>query len=424
MTIAVKSIKLTNFLSFGPDSEAIELRDLNLLIGANGSGKSNLLEAFALLKAAPYDLTLPIREGGGVEAWLWNGTDEVRLPNATVAALLKYPQGRADRGNESLFYSLSFTERNQRLQVVDEVLESSEPSAANDNKKFRYVWQDNDRVLVSTRVPNVPSSVPTSTEPDRNLYTNQPGSRRLIVLATRLNGQQSILSQRKDPDQYPELTFVGQQLDSIRLYRDWNFSRYSSLRRPQPADTASDVLSEDAGNLGLVLNNLRLSRTWPTFLSYLREFYEDAEDADVRVQMSTAQIFLRERGSRSVPATRLSDGTLRWLWLLTMLLNRQLPPVICLEEPELGLHPDMIPVLARLLREAATRTQLIVTTHSDDLISQFSDTSESVLVFEKDEGATKVRQFRNDQLVDLQEWLRDYSLGQLRAKGFLGGNPF
>ncbi|MDR0564033.1 MAG: AAA family ATPase, partial [Azoarcus sp.] len=69
----LKSIKLTNFLSFGESSPELELRPLNVVIGPNGSGKSNLIAALTLLQAAPTDLLRPIREGGGVQDWLWKG---------------------------------------------------------------------------------------------------------------------------------------------------------------------------------------------------------------------------------------------------------------------------------------------------------------------------------------------------------------
>jgi predicted ATPase len=123
-------------------------------------------------------------------------------------------------------------------------------------------------------------------------------------------------------------------------------------------------------------------------------------------------------GSRT-PATRLSDGTLRWLMLLIVLLDPAPPPVICIEEPELGLHPDMIPTLADLLREASTRTQLIITTHSQSLVECFSDDPESVCVCEKADGATRIRRLDGERL---KVWLQDYSLGQLWASGQIGGN--
>ena len=79
-----------------------------------------------------------------------------------------------------------------------------------------------------------------------------------------------------------------------------------------------------------------------------------------------------------VPATRLSDGTLRFLALLAILLNPESATLICIEEPELGLHPDTMSLLAELLTEAAEKTQLIVTTHSDVLVSAFTEQAESV----------------------------------------------
>ena len=93
--------------------------------------------------------------------------------------------------------------------------------------------------------------------------------------------------------------------------------------------------------------------------------------------------------------------------------------MICLEEPELGLHPDIIPTLAELLREAATRTQLIVTTHSTLLVEAFSKEPESVCVCEKIEGSTVIRRLSRGEL---DVWLEKYSLGTLWASGQIGGN--
>jgi predicted ATPase len=129
---------------------------------------------------------------------------------------------------------------------------------------------------------------------------------------------------------------------------------------------------------------------------------------------------LKEEGlSSRTPAERLSDGTLRWLMLLIILLDPTPPPVICLEEPELGLHPDILPTLADLLREASTRTQLILTTHSTALVDSFSDTPEAICVCEKVDGATRIQRLEKDRL---DAWLKEYSLGHLWASGEIGGN--
>jgi predicted ATPase len=102
-----------------------------------------------------------------------------------------------------------------------------------------------------------------------------------------------------------------------------------------------------------------------------------------------------------------------------ILLNPSPAPVTCIEEPELGLHPDIIPTLADLLRESSTRTQLIITTHSQSLVECFSDDPESVCVCEKVDGSTRIQRLDGKRL---EVWLKDYSLGQLWASGQIGGN--
>ena len=93
--------------------------------------------------------------------------------------------------------------------------------------------------------------------------------------------------------------------------------------------------------------------------------------------------------------------------------------MICIEEPELGLHPDVIPGLARLLQEASTRTQLIVTTHSNILVDALSDSPEDVVVCEKEDGQSVLRRLDGE---NLHVWLERYSLGKLWSSGEIGGN--
>jgi len=149
----------------------------------------------------------------------------------------------------------------------------------------------------------------------------------------------------------------------------------------------------------------------------LRTVYEGIEDVDVRVEGGTAQVFLIE-AKGVIPATRLSDGTLRYLAILTLLCDPSPPPLIVLEEPELGLHPDMLPTLARLLADASTRTQLVVTTHAPGLVDAFSDNPEAILVCERDENGTHIERL---DATHLAPWLEKYRLGELWARGQIGG---
>ena len=155
-------------------------------------------------------------------------------------------------------------------------------------------------------------------------------------------------------------------------------------------------------------------------LEKLRLFQEDIEDVTVRIHEGTVQVFVREKGLREpIPATRLSDGMLRYLCLLTILCHPTPPSVVCIEEPELGMHPDIIPTIAKLLIDASHRTQLFVTTHSEILVDELTEVPEAVIVCEKHEGATTMRRLDQESL---SGWLEKYSLGEIWVSGELGGN--
>ena len=389
----IERIKLENLLSFGPDTEALELRPLNVLIGPNGSGKSNLIEAIGLLKATPRDLTAPIREGGGIRDWIWRG--DPRASSAHIEVIIDNPKGSALR------YSLGFAERGQQFELTEERIENKE---AYSNYASPYLYYE----LRSGR----------ATLNYRDESKNRGEMQRELRLEE-IDPQQSILAQRKDPDHYPELTWLGETFSRMRLYRESSFGRRTPPRQPQPADLPNDFLLEDGKNLGLVLNRLkREPKVKDRILETMRQLYEDVIDLDISIEGGTVQVFAQE-GSIMVPATRLSDGTLRFLCLLAILYHPNPPSLVCIEEPELGLHPDVLPVLGDLLREASQRCQLIVTTHSDRLVDTLTDTPESVVVCEKHDGKTEMH--RLDK-ADLTEWLERYSLGDLWTRGDLGGN--
>ena len=170
----------------------------------------------------------------------------------------------------------------------------------------------------------------------------------------------------------------------------------------------------------MVLNDLEnRSETRRTINEYLNKFYDSAEAVTSRLQGGTVQIFIHERGLREIPGTRLSDGRLRYLCLLAVLCHPTPPPLVCLEEPEIGLHPDILPTVAELLVDASSRTQIIVTTHSDILVSALGAHADSVLVCARNEEGTDLRHLDSAKLKD---WLEKYPLGELWTMGELGGN--
>ena len=389
----IKSLQISNLLSYGEQAGVVELGNLNILIGPNGSGKSNFLEAISLLQAAPEQLTRPFRDGGGgIQDWLHKREGSGPAKDARIEAVIHNPKGA-----KSFRYGLAFNEVGGRFEVRDEYLENETADNGKPQPYFFYRWNEGRPVLNTTAL-------------------GSPSERKL--LRESIKPEQSILSQKKDAEFYPEMTWVAEQFQSMRLYREWTFGRYSAPRLPQKTDQPNDRLEQDCSNLGLVLNRLRMNiHARRQLLEALRSVYEGIEDVDVRVEGGTAQVFLIEANG-VIPATRLSDGTLRYLAILTLLCDPSPPPLIGLEEPELGLHPDMLPTLAHLLSDASTRTQLVITTHAPSLVDAFSENPAAVLVCERDENGTRTERLDPQHLAP---WLEKYRLGELWTRGQIGG---
>ena len=394
-TSVIRSIQLQNILSYGPDTPGFELGPLNIIIGPNASGKSNLIEALSLIAAAPRDIQAPLREGGGILEWMWKGVP--KPPLATVQLTV----GLAHR-SLLLRYELSFHELSARFMLLEEIVDDA-PSKEPGEEPTSYYRYELGKTKINVR--------------------EQDLSGRRLTQVDDVRHDQSILSQRRDPLTYPELTNLATLFDQIRFYREFQLGQNAPLRRPQQADLPQDHLLEDGSNLAVVLSYLlNQPRFKEWLLCNLQDFYPAVKDILVVVIGGTVQIFFQEEGlNQNVPATRLSDGTLRFLCLLVALCNPDPPPVICIEEPETGLHPDVIPKLARVLVEASKRSQIIVTTHSDILVDALSDTPEAIVICEKVDGATQLRRLDPD---DLKVWLEKYRLGELWTSGQLGGNLY
>lgn len=387
----IQSIKLQNFLSFGPTPMELELKSLNVLIGPNGSGKSNLIEAIGFLSSAAKDLIAPIRDGG-VSEWLWKG--DIKTPIAEIEATINYPSAAMP-----IRHHIAFTKEGQRFKLEDESIENVRPEGPkHKDVRFFYRFQKGRPVI--------------------NICESGDFKERKLQWGD-LDFDQSVLSQRKDPDRYPEITYLGNQYTKIRLYREWNFGRNTPPRVPQKADLPDDFLEENASNLGLILNDLEHQPGWKEMLDKLKLFSGTFDDISIKVHGGTVQVFLHEKSiNQPIPATRLSDGTLRFLCLLAILCHPNPPPLICIEEPELGLHPDIMTTLAEIIKQASTRTQLIITTHSDVLVDAFSEEPEFILVCEKEHNSTTMKRLDRQAL---SEWLKKYALGELWRMGEIGG---
>ena len=395
----IQRLELRNLLSFGPDSAPVDLLPLNVLIGPNGSGKSNFVEAIGLASATPKSLGRLLRVSDDVAHWIWRGQ------GTSSSAEIGVELADVD-GNGSLNYRLGFRGTGEFFQIINETLEGAGGGVGADQPVV-YFKRPPSNTLSSTR-PSVQEAELTSAEGRPHSYTGLDDKQSLFTLVER------------NPLLFPRLCQVADALENIAIYRDWTFGRDAPMRQPQQPHLSSDTLRGDAANLGLVLNVLNQDSTAKRrVLDTLRGLYDGISDLRVNIEHNAVNVQIQE-GDVTIPAMRLSDGTLRYLCLLAILCHPKPPALVCLEEPELGLHPDILPGLADLLMEASQRCQLIVTTHSDVLVDKLTDAPESVVVCEKHEGQTRMRRLDAQELGD---WLDQYgSLGELWTRGQLGGN--
>ena len=402
----VSAVTLRGFLSFGPDVPEFPLERLNVLIGPNASGKSNFVEAMAVLRAVPRDLPRPIRQGGTVRDWLWKSgpasqvaataADPGEAPRSACLELV-FSEGvvAQSKGNPAVRYRLAFGVEGDSFAVLDERLENANVTPGH-RRPFFYFGYENGRPMLSVRHRDKPREL-----------------RREFI-----DPAQSILSQRRDPEEYPELGRLAEILARIRIYRSWQFGPDAAVRAACAADVRTDHLSEQLDNLPARLLALRRSPVVKRrMVALVRELAPGFDDFEVTPDGGLLTLRLTE-GDLSIPARRLSDGTLRYLCLLAILVDPDPPPLIVIEEPELGLHPDIQPQLAALLLEASRRTQLIVTTHSDILVDGLSETPEAVVVCENVGGSTQLERLTSETL---GPWLDTYRLGELWLRGEIGG---
>jgi len=369
----LRKIEVNGFRSF--QSLSVELRPLNWLIGANGAGKSNLLALFRLL----YDT-----------AW-------GRLQNHVSVA------GGAER---ILHYGSKQTTWIDARLLIDSVPpSSSSPSYPIDYALRLLASLDDSLVVGYERLNGARISI---SRPESTLIRYDGAPKRTTPRAR-------------------ALSIVCDQLRQWRVYHFNDTSRNAPIRKKASLDD-NRFLQPDGSNLPAFLYWLRQKHL--DSYAQVREtiqriapYFDDFELEPDRLNETRVLLRWRERSSdHSFSISDFSDGTLRFICLTTLLLQPEPPPLILLDEPELGLHPAAVGLLSAMLHMASHRTQLIVATQSVELLEAEPD-AESVLVLDRDrEGRSTIHRL---DPVALQDWLAEYSIGELWKKnvpGF-GGRP-
>ena len=203
---------------------------------------------------------------------------------------------------------------------------------------------------------------------------------------------ESVLSRFKSPRDPTPVTRLGRDFERIRIYREFNTGPLAPARTGASPAARKDFLSDGGDNLAVVLTEMEYNGSKPRVDWYLNRLWEGFQRVGIQLEGGTARVYVHEQHlSKPTPAYRLSDGTLKFLCLLTVLLNPEPSSLICIEEPEAGLHPDALRLMAEAMVEASERVQLVVTTHSESLVSALSSRPEAVVVCDRDfDNATEV----------------------------------
>lgn len=390
----IKSIRLQNFFGFQDCTVNLE-KGANVLIGINGSGKSNFLKAFYLMENAM------IRRLNSQINRTWRGIDDLlNKTGSTDFAEISFqiaPRSFASiisSNNVSLSYSIQierFQQADYRLHETAQFFEGGTgvPIFSISNGKSSF-WVAKGKTLDAGKIQSSEFA------------------------------KESILFSHLADDIVPYFSTIKDEFSGIVCYSGFDTLEDSQMRKSAPP-ILDEQLDAWGDNLVSVLNNLKVNyregfKKIEDCLKVVNPNFDEIEFIHSNNQLELSLIE-KNLGSRVSPQ-HVSDGTLRFLCLMVILYNPNRGSVVCIDEPETGLHPDMIRTVAEAIKFAAETSQVIVSTHSTELLNHFD--LENVRVFEKDENnATVVNQFTS---VEFSDFMDRYMVGQLWRQGHLGGN--
>jgi predicted ATPase len=402
----LSKITLENFFSFR-EPTTIELNpDVNILLGINGSGKSNFLKAI--------DLLYEIIAGNGLENIFlkkWSGFDTVANFNSDTKDDIKlsfeFSHDAINKNNgrkgfqfkTNLIYDLTICKIGATSYYLKEKLYAQKL----DEDDFIYMDMNNAQGIIST------------------WEAGKVGFQRYPQESQQVNfkSTEPVLSQISDPERFYPIFTLKRALEEVAIYYYFDPTFSSVIRQPASYGTERK-LSHNGQNLMTIINNIRNNHSiwYDKIEQAIKQINPHFKDINFNFLGSKLYLVLRENYlTKSVSIEHISDGTLRYLLLLSVLFNPERGNLVCIEEPETNLHPDMINTIADAIKQAAKNTQIIVTTHSPLLLNSFD--IEDVLIFEKNQqNETEVNMKSSDEF---DEWIDNFLVGQAWLQGLIGG---
>ncbi|MCX5644278.1 MAG: AAA family ATPase [Phycisphaerae bacterium] len=414
------------------DGFVADLKPLTVIIGANAVGKSTLLDCLqGIAQCVDGPLNTVIGWHGGM----------VSLPNA-AGKDRKLRWGitfcRPTNGiwnqlpledDLQLFYEAVLQGDMQgQAQVQHEILRKAEPLPGY-AEAFKYLEATPSRRQIYSREHH--KLVPfDEAMPQPNQVRETPGQPRNgspLGLPPVAQEPALMLSHIRFFNEFPIPSSARVLLASMAFYPGFDVTRFSNLRMKAAEIKPVTMLAPNGENLGTVLHEILTRYDFRQAAIDVREFLKAAYPAFKEIHCDTtfgtpAQVLVRIREKsmqRSMELWELSDGMLRFLCLAAALLNPTPPPFIAVDEPESGLHPRLLPVVADMIKTASERTQVVVTTHSPDLLNRFA--IDDVAVMSRGE-ASNTSWYRPADRKTLVEMLKDVvgeTLGDLHRSGEL-----
>ena len=380
----------------------LDLSPINVLIGANGSGKSNFISFFKLLSwmmRSPGQLQYFIGQAGGANSFLFDG-----------AALTKKIQANLQLEHVSGQYNYSF-----KLDY-----------AASDTFIFSEEKFDD---LSNSFSENVGSKNTSFIAEYPNIQKLDNSSLNLRMINSNLANERISLSGHRE-SRLIDLATSGNQIARnifflMQRFASYQFHDTSQTARFKQRCSIYDYhyLQEDAGNLAAFLLKIRdyQPRYYQRIVETIRQIAPFFADFVLSPMSNTILLQWQEIGTDLVFSPhQASDGTLRAMALITLLLQPpdSLPDVLILDEPELGLHPYAINIIGSLINSVSNRCQVILATQSPLLVDCFEP--EEIIVVERNDRESS---FKRLVEADLEDWLEEYSLSELWNKNVIGGRP-